>query len=229
MKLTTSLMLMSPLFMAGLSVASIRRNNEQERTEVDEKTGIRGSSRRRLYYEYEGSAKRSRKGKCFPLVAYIVNPAAPKDCGGGANVCGTVTFSCPEFESEYTLVTYEITGLTEGLHGMHIHELPVQDRDCASTAGHWNPEHTNHGSNLDDQRHIGDLGNILADAKGKASGSLLAYVPVLRGKLGIRGLSVVIHAGQDDLGRGGDETSRAVGNAGGRPGCGTIVDSEYGS
>lgn len=68
---------------------------------------------------------------------------------------------------------------------------------------------------------IGDLGNILADEDGVAEGSLLAYAP-LKGDLGIRGKSVVVHAGTDDLGTGGDDASRAVGNAGARPGCGNI-------
>lgn len=71
------------------------------------------------------------------------------------------------------------------------------------------------------QRHIGDLGNILVDETGAASGTLLAYVP-LWGEYGIRGRAVVVHAGTDDLGLGGDDGSRAVGNAGARPGCGTI-------
>lgn len=87
--------------------------------------------------------------------------------------------------------------------------------------GHWNPENNNHGGNLNAQRHIGDLGNILADDEGNAKGTLLAKVP-LKGGLGINGRSVVVHAGEDDLGTGGDDGSRAVGNAGARPACGTI-------
>ena len=71
--------------------------------------------------------------------------------------------------------------------------------------------------------YIGDLGNILADDTGAATGSLLARTP-LTGDLGISGLAVVIHEGEDDLGRGGDDGSRAVGNAGGRPACGTIME-----
>lgn len=95
------------------------------------------------------------------------------------------------------------------------------DISCSSTGGHWNPEENNHGSNLDAQRHIGDLGNILADGDGFAEGTLLARVP-LNGSLSVAGLAVVVHEGTDDLGLGGDAGSRAVGNAGARPGCGTI-------
>jgi len=159
------------------------------------------------------------------LEAVMRNPAADNSDDCEANVCGTVIFSSPNEDwgsrSGLTQVEYSITGLTAGLHAMHVHEAPV-DPDCASTGGHWNPESNNHGSNLDAQRHIGDLGNILADDSGKAEGTLLARVP-LRGRRGIEGLAVVVHAGTDDLGLGGDAGSRAVGNAGARPGCGTIV------
>jgi Cu-Zn family superoxide dismutase len=162
------------------------------------------------------------------LEATLRNPSAtnPNDCD--TEVCGTVTFSCPDltFDSSHnglTKINYRITGLSAGLHGLHVHENAV-DGDCASTNGHWNPEAQNHGSNLDAQRHIGDLGNVLAVADGNgtlAEGELLANVP-LRGRLGIEGLAVVVHAGADDLGTGGDNGSRAVGNAGARPACGTI-------
>lgn len=159
------------------------------------------------------------------LEAVVRNPAAdnPDDCRAAGSVCGTVVFSSPtqRGSSGLTQVDYSIAGLTEGLHALHVHEAPV-DPDCASTGGHWNPDSNNHGGNLDAQRHIGDLGNILADDTGKAEGTLLARVP-LRGRRGIEGLAVVVHEGTDDLGLGGDAGSRAVGNAGKRPGCGTIL------
>eukprot|EP00544_Gedaniella_sp_CCMP2646_P003915 CAMPEP_0202480120 /NCGR_PEP_ID=MMETSP1361-20130828/234_1 /ASSEMBLY_ACC=CAM_ASM_000849 /TAXON_ID=210615 /ORGANISM="Staurosira complex sp., Strain CCMP2646" /LENGTH=196 /DNA_ID=CAMNT_0049107523 /DNA_START=27 /DNA_END=617 /DNA_ORIENTATION=+ len=140
---------------------------------------------------------------------------------GKSGVSGTVTFTCPsDFKSELTEITYNISGLSAGKHALHVHQEPVGD-DCTSTLGHWNPENNDHGSNLDAQRHIGDLGNILADGDGNAKGTLLARAP-LTGDLGINGRSVVVHAGEDDLGTGGDDGSRSVGNAGARPACGTI-------
>jgi Cu-Zn family superoxide dismutase len=108
---------------------------------------------------------------------------------------------------------------------MHIHTGPVGNgNDCGANAtlGHWNPGNTNHGSNLDEQRHVGDMGNILTDKEGKAVGSFLAAVQPLFGTGGIINRSVVVHGGTDDLGLGGNETSRATGNAGARIACGTI-------
>ena len=56
---------------------------------------------------------------------------------------------------------------------------------------------------------------------GVAEGTLQAYIP-LKGWLGIRGTAIVIHGGADDLGLGGNNGSRANGNAGARVGCGDV-------
>jgi Cu-Zn family superoxide dismutase len=151
------------------------------------------------------------------LVAVLQNPAAPDDCVN--NVCGNVTFA--RSKTGYEMINYTITGLPEGKHGLHVHMNPITT-DCLSAGGHWNPTGEDHGTNLFKQRHVGDLGNILADATGLAEGTLYADTP-LEGDSGILGRSVVVHAGEDDLGLGGNPTSRTVGNAGARPACGTIV------
>ena len=44
----------------------------------------------------------------------------------------------------------------------------------------------------------------------------------LSGSNSILGRSVVVHADQDDLGKGGHELSKTTGNAGGRLSCGII-------
>ena len=50
------------------------------------------------------------------------------------------------------------------------------------------------------------------------------HVYVFRtGKYSVVGRSVMVHAGEDDLGRGGHELSLTTGNAGGRIACGEIV------
>ena len=71
------------------------------------------------------------------------------------------------------------------------------------------------------RRHVGDLGNIVADKNGIVKTRVVdrAGLAALGGDLDITGLAVVIHEGEDDLGRGGDAGSRKTGNAGGRAGC----------
>lgn len=214
MKITSKAVL-ALLFIPGAFSSSLHASTTEEQAEEDASANREDS--RRLD-DWKGSGCKRK------LKATMRNPLDPEDCD--ENVCGTVVFACPDTwrKSGLTEVTYSMTGLTPGLHALHVHEFPVGKGDentCGSTGGHWNPKKNDHGGNLDAQRHIGDLGNILADGDGVAEGVLLARVP-LRGRLGIRNRAVVVHAGTDDLGLGGDTGSRAVGNAGARPGCGTI-------
>jgi superoxide dismutase, Cu-Zn family len=170
------------------------------------------------------------------MVAHLADPSARrlanKPAAPAAAVSGTVTFSCSEdwyYNDHMTQVDYKITGLTPGLHGFHVHESRIGtggDMTCGSTGGHWNPDGMDHGTNLDWQRHIGDMGNILADENGVAEGSLLAYIP-LKGEYGTAMRAVVVHGGTDDLGLGGNNDSRANGNAGARVACGDVRNSKY--
>jgi len=112
----------------------------------------------------------------------------------------------------------------EGDHGFHVHESGDirGDSPCASTGGHFNPQGKTHGAPTDSERHIGDLGNIIADASGTAVIDITDDKISLTGPYSVIGRAFVVHAGPDDLGKGGDEGSLATGNAGGRVACGLI-------
>lgn len=79
-----------------------------------------------------------------------------------------------------------------------------------------------HGGPQDQIRHIGDLGNVEADARGIVSTSFSDTVISLFGTRSIIGRSIVVHAGVDDFGQGGHADSKKTGNAGGRVACGVI-------
>lgn len=114
-------------------------------------------------------------------------------------------------------VVADITGLTPGKHGIHVHEHGDCGGDDASHAGaHFNPTNTKHGGPDSDERHVGDLGNVTADASGVAHYDYIDHVISLEGKNSIVGRSLVIHAGEDDF------TTQPTGNSGGRIGCGVI-------
>ena len=113
-----------------------------------------------------------------------------------------------------TKVTGEISGLTPGKHGFHIHEFGDMSNGCLSVGAHFNPHGMQHGAPGDAIRHAGGLGNI------EAGNDTLAYVNItddqipLTGLNSIIGRAVVVHADEDDLGNGGDEESKKTGNAG---------------
>ncbi|VDK21309.1 unnamed protein product [Anisakis simplex] len=109
-----------------------------------------------------------------------------------------------------------LKGLTPGKHGFHVHERGDIGNGCIDAGGHYNPRGQPHGGPDDLQKHVGDLGNIIAnlDVTFKRL-SLIRFHSIV-------GRAIVIHEGTDDLGRGGDEGSRIAGNAGARVACGVI-------
>ena len=69
---------------------------------------------------------------------------------------------------------------------------------------------------------MGDLGNILSDNAGIARVNITDSQVKLCGPDSVLGRAFVVHAGVDDLGKGGNDESLKTGNAGGRIGCGII-------
>lgn len=74
-------------------------------------------------------------------------------------------------------------------------------------------------------RHAGDLGNIQTPLSGPTMIEIFDKVITLEDGAAnnILNLAIVVHAGEDDLGLGGDSGSTMTGNAGGRLACGVIT------
>lgn len=141
---------------------------------------------------------------------------------GDAGVSGVVHFEQAS-ENEPTTISYEITGNDANAErGFHIHEFGDNTNGCTSAGPHFNPFGKTHGAPSDEVRHVGDLGNIATDAQGVAKGTITDKLVKLIGPTSILGRTVVVHAGTDDLGKGGHPDSLKTGNAGGRPACGVI-------
>ncbi|KAI5843399.1 superoxide dismutase [Morchella snyderi] len=141
---------------------------------------------------------------------------------GDSAVSGTVTFT-QENENSPTIITYEISGNDPNAQrGMHIHEFGDNTNGCTSAGPHFNPFKKNHGAPEDEERHVGDLGNVETNAQGVAQGTIEDKLIKLIGPESIVGRTVVVHAGTDDLGKGGHAESLKTGNAGTRPACGVI-------
>ncbi|EIW59681.1 uncharacterized protein TRAVEDRAFT_46982 [Trametes versicolor FP-101664 SS1] len=140
----------------------------------------------------------------------------------GEQVSGTVTFTQTEPTAPVT-VSGELKNLDPSAQrGFHIHASGDLSNGCLSAGPHFNPFSRTHGAPTDKNRHAGDLGNIESDSKGVATFSFEDTFISLNGPLSIVGRAVVVHAGTDDLGRGGDDESLKTGNAGARAACGVI-------
>ncbi|KAF2202328.1 copper/zinc binding superoxide dismutase [Delitschia confertaspora ATCC 74209] len=141
---------------------------------------------------------------------------------GDSNVKGTVTFE-QENESSQTKISWNITGNDPNAErGMHVHAFGDNTNGCTSAGPHFNPRNVSHGAPTDEERHVGDLGNYKTDAQGNAQGSWTDPLIKLIGAESVIGRTLVVHAGTDDLGKGGHEESKKTGNAGARPACGVI-------
>ncbi|XAR59695.1 Superoxide dismutase [Bertholletia excelsa] len=153
-----------------------------------------------------------------PAVAATATKKAVAVLKGSSNVEGVVTLS--QEGDGPTTVNVRVTGLTPGLHGFHLHEYGDISKGCISTGSHFNPNKKTHGAPEDENRHAGDLGNILANANGVAEATIQDKQIPLSGPNAVIGRSFVVHELEDDLGKGGQELSLTTGNAGGRLACG---------
>jgi len=116
-------------------------------------------------------------------------------------------------------VVADISGLDpNSTHGFHIHEFgDCSAPDGMSTGGHFAGAGHQHGKPTDayPNRHAGDMGNITADANGKAHLEIMLNDVTLTGDNAVLGRGVIVHAKADDFGQ-------PTGNAGGRIACGVI-------
>nr|CAD2177773.1 unnamed protein product [Meloidogyne enterolobii] len=120
---------------------------------------------------------------------------------GDKNVKGTIRFH-QEDEGSPTRIEGEITGLSPGLHGFHVHAYGDLTNGCVSAGPHYNPTNMSHGGPLDEVRHVGDLGNVHAKENGLAKIGFFDNKIALVGPTAIVGRTLDVHALEDDFGRG---------------------------
>lgn len=142
--------------------------------------------------------------------------------GSDPNVAsGMITFT-QLVGKQSTTVTGTVSGLTPGKHGFHVHEFGDYSGGCDSTGAHYNPFNKDHGGITGKNRHVGDMGNIFADSEGVAKIDIVVKKMPLQGKTSIIGRAVVVHADEDDLGKGSFPDSSTTGHSGARLSCGVI-------
>jgi superoxide dismutase, Cu-Zn family len=121
------------------------------------------------------------------------------------------------------LVTVRATGLPEGGHGFHIHQVGTCEPDFEAAGEHFAPEGNGHGFLADDGFHGGDLPNLHAGADGKAQADYFTdRISLAEGEANTvfdeDGSAFIVHERMDSY---GDEAM-----AGGRIACGVITPGQ---
>jgi Cu-Zn family superoxide dismutase len=121
-------------------------------------------------------------------------------------------------------LTVFFTALPKGKHGFHIHKAgDLRGEGCKGACAHYHvgppADHggaPNHSKTQKRGRHTGDLGNIVGPKFKKTYHIQDTSVKDLWGR------SLIVHADEDDLGRGSHEDSKTTGHSGARIACAII-------
>ncbi len=124
--------------------------------------------------------------------------------------------------SKGTRLTAVFTKLPPGKHGFHIHVAgDLRGEGCAGACAHYHvgkpAPHGGRPTRKRTHRHTGDLGNIELK-RGKSSTRYSYYLPDVKPS-DLWGRTLIIHADEDDLGKGPHKDSKTTGHSGARIGC----------
>lgn len=119
--------------------------------------------------------------------------------------------------SGVALVTVQAEGVTEGVHGIHLHETGACEGPTFESAGGHIAEGREHGIMAEGGPHPGDLPNVHAGSDGVVTYEGFAVGLTMGLLFDEDGSALVIHAGPDDY------TTQPSGDAGDRIACAAIV------
>ena len=149
-----------------------------------------------------------------PMKAYVKWPDQQNAQRNGFSGLVTISQRDADSPARYKVRLWGLEPNT--LHGFHIHEKPVTsqadlEKTCQTCGGHFNPTGVYHGSVLNtepEQRHVGDLiNNVWADEHGEIVvdfyDNMATLIHCEQRPYSILGRSLVVHEGEDDLGRQG--------------------------
>jgi len=121
------------------------------------------------------------------------------------------------------LIRVEVSGLTPGWHGIHLHEKGVcTGPGFQSAGGHINPGKKPHGLLHPQGPDNGDLPSIFVEQNGIARASPFTTLVSLKGAAGraaildADGSAIVIHAAVDN------QSTQPIGGSGDRIACGVV-------
>lgn len=135
-----------------------------------------------------------------------------KDASG--KIAGTITL---RDMGNHLMGTIDVSGLTPGDHGIHVHTTgQCEGPKFTSAGGHLNPDGKKHGLKNAEGPHQGDMPQLAVGADGKAKQEVTVN-STLAAVLDTDGAAFIVHAGPDD------QTTDPSGNSGDRILCGVFT------
>ena len=113
------------------------------------------------------------------------------------------------------VLTPKLKDLPPGVHGFHVHEVPMCDHKGSAAGAHYDPDKTGMHRGPYANGHLGDLPPLIVAEDGEAT------LPVLAPRLklsDIKDKALMIHAGADNYA----DKPEKLGGGGARLACGII-------
>jgi superoxide dismutase, Cu-Zn family len=127
------------------------------------------------------------------------------------------------------IVRGEVSGLTPGFHGFHVHAIGQCVAPFTTAGGHYNPGGVGHGA------HAGDMPSLLVLGDGTAEAQFATDSFAIEELFDADGSAIIVHAGADNFANiptryqsttegvfGPDSVTLATGDAGARVACGVV-------
>lgn len=118
----------------------------------------------------------------------------------------------------------QLWNIPAGKHGFHVHRSGNLAEGSHSLCSHFTSPGKTHGDLNNPDAHDGDLGNLVVSDDGRCDAMIIGKYVSLDGNVreSIVGRSLVLHAGEDDLGLGSFPDSSTTGHSGDRIAYGLI-------
>jgi superoxide dismutase, Cu-Zn family len=161
----------------------------------------------------------------FAQAQHAAHVAAKADIAG-KGVTGTAEFAeHPQGTGTMVEITLQVSGLTPGKHGVHLHAIGKCEPDFTAAGGHFDPgPASNTDPDANHPFHMGDVPNLEVGANGRGTMKInTTRVTLSDGPLSVfdaDGTAIIIH-GNEDQGITGAPKSGVSG--GPRVACGVLV------